>query len=68
MGVVPDGLSTEVGPPLVVPLRHFVVATALPLVGVPVGLLALAGGGSPAILAHVHLLLAGWVCLTILGR
>ena len=64
MAAVPPDLDTESGPPLSTPLRHFVVATAFPLVGVPVAL-ALSTGGVR--LAHVHLLAAGWVCVTIMG-
>jgi len=63
MAAIPDELSTEAGPPLAIPLRHFLAAIAFPLLGVPVAIIA----GPGAILAHVHLLLAGWVCLTIMG-
>ncbi|MFC7157451.1 hypothetical protein ACFQPA_18645 [Halomarina halobia] len=68
MSVVPGGLETERQPPMTVPLRHFVVGFGFLLLGGIAGLLdalgALPGRGT---LAHVHLLLAGWVCLTIMG-
>jgi len=67
MASVPADLSTERGPPLSIPLRHFVVSTGFPLVGVAVGLAALVAPVPGALLAHVHLLLAGWVCVTIMG-
>lgn len=53
---------------MTVPLRHFVVA-----IGFLVGAVGLAAAdtavGLPglATLAHVHLLLAGWICITIMG-
>jgi len=67
MASVPADLSTDVGPPISIPLRHFVVATALPVLGVAAGLAALLGLPGGLRLAHVHLLLAGWVCVTIMG-
>ncbi|GGL65424.1 hypothetical protein [Halocalculus aciditolerans] len=63
----PD-VDTDVQPPMRLPLGHFVVALGALCVAVLVGLLrgdalfALAAG-----LAHVHLVLVGWVCLTIAG-
>jgi len=48
---------------MTVPLRHFVVALGFLVVGVPVGLVA----GRTGHLAQIHLLLAGFVCLTIMG-
>lgn len=53
---------------MTVPLRHFLVALGLLLFGVAIGLgivLDVISGGST--LAHVHLLLTGWVCVTIMG-
>ena len=68
MSVVPGGLETDQQPPMAVPLAHFAVGLGFLLVGVVVGLLAAVGPTSgSAGLAHVHLLFAGWVCLTILG-
>ncbi|MFB6084851.1 MAG: hypothetical protein ABEJ94_11480 [Halorientalis sp.] len=53
---------------MTVPLRHFVVGLAFLSLGVVVGL-GLRTGIVPGLgtLAHVHLLLAGWICVTIMG-
>jgi hypothetical protein len=53
---------------MTVPLRHVLVALALLVAGVVVGAGASAGV-TPGLarLAHLHLLLAGWVCVTIMG-
>ena len=68
MSVVPGTLKTDQQPPMTVPLRHFIVALSLLLLGLGVGaLVALGHAPALATLAHVHLLLAGWVCLTIMG-
>jgi hypothetical protein len=64
MSVVPGDVETESQPPMSVPLRHFVVALGFLVAGVGVSGVA---GGPTADLAHLHLLLAGWVCLTIMG-
>jgi len=68
MSVVPGPLETDQQPPMTIPLRHFVLGLAFLLLGIGVGL-GIAAGVAPgfATLAHVHLLLAGWVCLTIMG-
>ncbi|GAA0281188.1 hypothetical protein [Halobacterium noricense] len=68
MSAVPAGLATDQQPPMTVPLRYFLVGFAFLLAGGAVGL-ATALGAAPGFtrLAHVHLLLAGWVCLTIMG-
>lgn len=68
MSVVPGDLTVDKQPPMAVPLRHFVIGLIFLVVGVVLGITSAAGitpgtGG----LAHVHLLLAGWVCLTIMG-
>ncbi|MFC7020562.1 MULTISPECIES: hypothetical protein [Haloarcula] len=63
MNPIPGAVDADAGPPTTVPLAHFVVALGFLLAGVAVGL----GRGRGAHLAQVHLLLAGWVCLTILG-
>jgi len=53
---------------MTVPLRHFVVGLAFLVAGIGVGiglhLNAVPGLGR---LAHLHLLLAGWICITIMG-
>ena len=63
MSAVPDAVDSDAGPPMTVPLRHFVVALAFLVSGVAVGWVT----GRRGHLAQVHLLLAGWVCLTIMG-
>jgi cbb3-type cytochrome oxidase subunit 1 len=53
---------------MTVPLRYFLVGFAFLLAGGAVGLARVLGGAPGfAELAHVHLLLVGWVCLTIMG-
>ncbi|MFB6073193.1 MAG: hypothetical protein ABEJ88_09520 [Halobacterium sp.] len=68
MSAVPGDLSTDQQPPMTVPLRYFLTGFAFLLAG---GGLGLAGvlDAAPGLarLAHVHLLLVGWVCLTIMG-
>jgi len=68
MSAIPGSLHTDEGPPMTVPLRHFLVGLCFLLAGLGVGL-ALAAGVVPgrARLAHVHLLLAGWIGVTIMG-
>jgi hypothetical protein len=68
MSAIPGGLDTDQQPPMTIPLRHFVVGFGFLLGGGVLGVgstLNLVPG--LATLAHVHLLLAGWVCLTIMG-
>ena len=68
MAAVPDDVDTDTQPPLSIPLRHFVVALAFLLAGGVVGLadgLGLVTGLARA--AHLHLVLVGFVCLTIAG-
>ena len=68
MAAIPAGIDTDRGPPMTVPLRHFVVGLGFLLAGVLSGAtngFATTGGSLP--LVHVHLLLAGWVCVTIMG-
>lgn len=73
MSTVPGDLSTEVQPPLAIPLRHFLVGLGF-LVAGSIAALALAvpgfvGDGAAGFerVAAAHLLLVGWVGLTILG-
>ncbi|WP_135535769.1 hypothetical protein [Halostella pelagica] len=64
MSVVPGNVETDTQPPMSVPLRHFVVALGFLVAAV----VASEFTGEPSEpLAHVHLLLAGWVCITIMG-
>jgi hypothetical protein len=63
MSGIPVDVDTDAGPPMTVPLRHFTVALAFLVAGVAVGIVE----GRAGHLAQVHLLLAGWVCLTIMG-
>jgi hypothetical protein len=68
MSAIPGNLDTGQQPPMTVPLRHFFVALGFLLVGLGVGIGRLTGvvsGGGR--IAHVHLMLAGWVCVTIMG-
>ncbi|MFB6080141.1 MAG: hypothetical protein ABEJ81_03990 [Haloferacaceae archaeon] len=68
MGAIPGALATDEQPPMTVPLRHFVVGLGFLVAGGLVGTsdaLGVLPGSST--LAHVHLLLVGWVCLTIMG-
>ncbi|WP_336037965.1 hypothetical protein [Halobacterium yunchengense] len=68
MSAVPARLATDQQPPMTVPLRYFLAGLAFLLAGGAVGVAsALDAAGGFARLAHVHLLLAGWVCLTIMG-
>jgi len=68
MGAVPGGLDTDTDLPLAVPLRHFVVGLGFLAAGTLVGVGAVVNVvPGLASLAHVHLLLVGWVCVTIMG-
>lgn len=65
---IPAGIDADRGPPMVVPLGHFLVGFAFLLAGGVLGVTAAAGvDAGLAGLAHVHLLLIGWVCVTIMG-
>ncbi|MBB6646689.1 hypothetical protein [Halobellus ruber] len=68
MGAIPGDIETDTQPPMAIPLRHFLVGLSFLLAGVAVGAVAPLGVvPGVAGLAHVHLLLAGWVCVTIQG-
>jgi hypothetical protein len=68
MGAIPGNIETDQQPPMTLPLRHFIVGLGFLLGGILVGIgivvNAIPGLGT---LAHVHLLLAGWICITIMG-
>ncbi|MFD1562623.1 hypothetical protein ACFR99_03520 [Haloarchaeobius amylolyticus] len=68
MGAIPGNVDADQSPPMTIPLRHFLVGLGFLLFGAVVGTLSALGtlSGQP-ILTHVHLLLAGWVCVTIMG-
>ncbi|WP_058826942.1 hypothetical protein [Haloferax sp. Q22] len=68
MSAIPADIDTARQPPMTIPLRHFVVAIGflVAAVGLRVGLAVGVAPGA-ARLAHVHLLVAGWVCVTIMG-
>ncbi|MFB6233558.1 MAG: hypothetical protein ABEH61_04800 [Haloarculaceae archaeon] len=68
MSIPTADLDTDGGPPMRVPLRHFLVAIGALFVAAGGGLATLVGAG-PALLplAALHLALAGWVCITIMG-
>jgi len=68
MSAIPGDIDADRGPPMTVPLRHFVVALAFLLAGAGFGLLwSLGVAPGLARVAHLHLLLVGWVCVTIMG-
>ncbi|WP_186311000.1 hypothetical protein [Halorubrum depositum] len=68
---VPGDLTTSTRPPTTIPLRHFLVALAFLAGGGTLALLRVTGiegtGAALGGIAAAHLLLVGWVCLTILG-
>ncbi|MDG5778612.1 hypothetical protein QA599_19390 [Haloarculaceae archaeon H-GB1-1] len=68
MSAIPAAVDTDSQPPMAIPLAHFAVALGFLVAGGGVAVaevLDVAPGW--ATLAHVHLLLAGWICLTIMG-
>jgi len=68
MAAVPSDVDTSSQPPLEIPLRHFVVALGFLLAGAALGVVdTLWSVPGFARLAHLHLLLVGFVCLTIAG-
>ncbi|MFD1571041.1 cbb3-type cytochrome c oxidase subunit I [Halorubrum laminariae] len=68
MGAIPGTIETDRQPPMTVPLRHFVVSLVFLVAGIGIGI-GLRLNVVPGLgrLAHVHLLLAGWICITIMG-
>jgi len=68
MSVVPGGIDTDQQPPMTVPLQHFLVGLGFLVLGALSGVtLSTDVQIANASLAHVHLLLVGWVCVTIMG-
>lgn len=71
MQSVPGDLTTSTRPPTTIPLWHFLVALVFLLTGAALALLWELGGPVPGSgfggIAVAHLLLIGWVCVTILG-
>ena len=68
MSAIPAGIETDRQPPLPIPMAHLLVGIGFLLLGGVTG----AAAGATALpgmvmLAHTHLLLAGWVCVTIMG-
>jgi hypothetical protein len=68
MAAIPGNIETDQQPPMTIPLRHFIIGLGFLFVGVLLGL-GIAVDAVPGLgtLAHVHLLLAGWICITIMG-
>jgi hypothetical protein len=68
MGAIPSDIETDSQPPMTIPLGHFVVGFGFLLAGATVGVASSLGllGGFVRV-AHLHLLLVGWVCVTIMG-
>ena len=68
MGAIPGNIDADRAPPMTIPLRHFVVGLGFLLSALLVGA---AGSLEWAIgtsgLSYIHLLLAGWICVTIMG-
>jgi len=68
MSVVPGSIETDRQPPMTIPLRHFLLAQVLLVAGVVAGIAdAMGQVAGFATAAQLHLLLAGWVCVTIMG-
>lgn len=67
MAGVPGSIDTDAGPPSRIPLQGFVVGLVFLMAGTFAGVFVPLTGGRGQVLAHVHLLLAGWVGTTILA-
>ncbi len=65
---VPGSVSVDAQPPMAVPLRHFLLGLVFLIVGgLTAGIHAI-GFGTPLFpLSYTHLLLVGWICVTIMG-
>ncbi|WP_458189058.1 hypothetical protein [Haladaptatus sp. NG-WS-4] len=68
MSTIPSGIDADRGPPMALPLGHFLVGLLFLVVAGATGA-ASALGVAPGLsnLVFLHTLLVGWVCLTILG-
>ncbi|QSW98762.1 hypothetical protein [Haloterrigena alkaliphila] len=68
MNRIPGAIRTDQQPPMAIPLGHFVVGLAFLVVGA-VGGTAMTATTLPGLasLAHVHVLLVGWIAITIMG-
>ncbi|WP_440769057.1 hypothetical protein [Natronorubrum sp. DTA28] len=68
MNQIRGDLQTDQQPPMAIPLGHFVVGLAFLVVGV-VGGTVMAVTTVPGLsnAAHIHLLLIGWIAITIMG-
>ncbi|WP_235920869.1 hypothetical protein [Natronorubrum halalkaliphilum] len=68
MNHIPGGLRTDQQPPMAIPLGHFVLGLAFLVAGV-VGGTVMAVTTVPGLssIAHIHLLLIGWIAITIMG-
>lgn len=68
MSAIPGNIDTDSQPPMTIPLRHFILALGLLLAATLLGLASTASLLSAQTeLAHTHVLLAGWVGVTIMG-
>jgi len=67
MSVVPGGIDPEAGPPTRLPLVHFLAGLAFLVAAAAVGVAASLAAGPWVEVAAVHLLVVGWVCVTIMG-
>jgi hypothetical protein len=69
MRAVPRSIDTGQGPPVALPLGHFLVGLGFLLAAGVVGVAGATGRGAAGWtgLARTHLLVLGWVCVTILG-
>lgn len=65
---IPGGRRTDQQPPMAIPLWHFVLALGFLVVGVGGGtVLAVTTLPGLSGLAHLHVLLVGWIAVTIMG-
>ncbi|ELY61337.1 hypothetical protein C491_00727 [Natronococcus amylolyticus DSM 10524] len=68
MSTIPDGLRTDRTPPISIPLQHFLVGLCFLVVGIGAGtILSVTALPGLADVAQLHLLLVGWIALTIMG-